>query len=128
MSSAETVVLFRPVGQKELDLIRESGWKRFPSRLAGQPIFYPVLTEDYAISIARDWNTKDTNSGYVGYVVRFRVRKPYLDRHEVHEAGGKKCREYWIAAEEIGDFNDNIVENIELIHEFRPSAESKPHD
>jgi hypothetical protein len=44
----ETTTLYRPVGKQELDLIRESGWKRFPPRLPFQPIFYPVLTEDYA--------------------------------------------------------------------------------
>ena len=45
--------LWRPVGQSELDLIRDSGWQAFPPRLEGQPIFYPVLNEGYAIQIAR---------------------------------------------------------------------------
>ena len=39
----ETTVLFRPVGENELRLIVESGYRRFPSRLPGQLIFYPVL-------------------------------------------------------------------------------------
>jgi hypothetical protein len=91
MTTNGTVVLFRPVGQKELDLIRDSGWKRFPPRLASQPIFYLVLTEDYAISIARDWNTKDPNSGFVGYVLRFEVRRSYIDRHEPHDAGARSA-------------------------------------
>jgi len=120
MTTNEVVALFRPVGQKELDLIRNSGWKRFPPRLAWQPIFYPVLTEDYAVSIARDWNTQDPNSGCVGYVLRFEVRKSYIDRHEPHDVGGRRCREYWIPAEELNEFNDNIVGLIEVIHEFRP--------
>jgi hypothetical protein len=123
MTTIETVVLFRPVGQKELDLIRDSGWERFPPRLAWQPIFYPVLTEPYAISIAHDWNTKDPNSGFVGYVLRFHVRRSYIDHHEPHEAGGQKCREYWIAAEDLVEFNANILGLIEVIHEFRPSSE-----
>ena len=38
-------VLYRPVGQAELDLIAASGWRRFPPRLSHQPIFYPVLSE-----------------------------------------------------------------------------------
>ena len=59
----EFVTLFRPVGQKELDLVRESGWQKFPPRLSWQPIFYPVLSEQYAVQIARDWNTNDPNSG-----------------------------------------------------------------
>ncbi len=55
----KTLELFRPVGQKELDLIVASGFCEFPPRLAWQPIFYPVLSLDYAIEIARNWNTKD---------------------------------------------------------------------
>jgi len=126
MTTQETVVLFRPVGQKELELVRDSGWKRFPARLPTQPIFYPVLTEDYAISIARDWNTKDANSGYAGYVLRFRVLSGYIDRYQPHQVGGSTCREYWIPAEELAEFNDNIVGLIEMLHEFRPNAEIKP--
>lgn len=121
MTADETVVLFRPVGQKELDLVRDSGWKRFPPRLSWQPIFYPVLTEEYAIAIARGWNTKDPNSGYVGYVLRFRVRKSYIDQHLPHDAAGGSYREYWIPAEELDEFNENIVGTIEVIHEFRTS-------
>ncbi len=56
---ADAVVLFRPIGKAELDLIRDSGYTRFPERLPHQPIFYPVLTQEYAEKIARDWNTKD---------------------------------------------------------------------
>lgn len=120
MNAKNTTTLFRPVGQAELDLIEASGWKRFPPRLDWQPIFYPVLTEDYAIRIARDWNTKDRNSQHVGYVLRFDVLQDYLDRHEIHEAGGKELREYWIPAEELNELNDNIVGTISIIHEFRP--------
>ncbi len=51
--------LYRPVGRKELELIRNSGFRVFPSRLPSQPFFYPVVNEEYAVQIARDWNTKD---------------------------------------------------------------------
>jgi hypothetical protein len=124
MTDTPAIVLYRPVGQAELDLIRESSWKRFPPRLEFQPIFYPVLTEDYAIRIARDWNTKDPNSGYVGYVLRFSVRKSYLDQYQPHEAGGRDLLEYWIPAEELDEFNANIVGTIETIHEFRPTEKA----
>jgi len=70
--------LYRPVGQLELDLIEASGWTRFPPRLDWQPIFYPVLSEEYATTIARDWNTKDAANGAVGYVLRFDVDDGYL--------------------------------------------------
>ncbi len=116
----ESVTLYRPVGQLELDLIASSGWRRFPPRLDWQPIFYPVLTEEYATLIARDWNTKDPTNGNVGYVLRFAIAKHYLDSYEPHEAGGRDLREYWIPAEELDAFNDAIIGTIEVIAEYRP--------
>lgn len=122
MSDTETVTLYRPVGQKELDLIRESGFRAFPPRLEWQPIFYPVLNETYATQIAKDWNTKDELSGYVGYVTRFRVRADYLSRYKVETVGAANVhQEYWIPAEDLAEFNDNIIGEIEIIAEFRPS-------
>ena len=123
MSKEAIVTLFRPVGQQELNLIRDAAWRRFPPRLFWQPIFYPVVTEEYAIGIARDWNTKDPNSGHVGYVLRFDIRQEYIERYQTHEVGGKSCVEYWIPAEELEAFNDNIIGQIKVIHEFRPALE-----
>ena len=120
MAANDTLELFRPVGQRELELIRDSGWSRFPPRQPSQPFFYPVLTKDYAASIARNWNTKDLDSGYTGYVLRFKVIKDYIDRYEIHQVGGSKCREYWIPAEELDEFNNNIVGTIEVIQRFVP--------
>lgn len=121
----ETTTLYRPVGQKELDLIRESGFEEFPPRLYFQPIFYPVCTEAYATRIANEWNTKDEASGYVGYVTRFRVRTDYLNQYEVKVVGGSECREYWIPAEDLTEFNRNIVGEIEVIAEYRPEGENQ---
>ncbi len=39
------MILYRPVGTKELELIAESGYREFPPRLPSHPIFYPVLNE-----------------------------------------------------------------------------------
>lgn len=122
MDEQETMTLYRPVGQKELDLIHESGDRAFPPRLSFQPIFYPVLNEDYATQIARDWNTKDAASGFVGYVTRFQVRADYLSRYPVQVVGGSQHQEYWIPAEELEDFNRNIVGTIEVVDEFRPAS------
>ena len=55
---SETVILYRPVGTKELVLIEATDYKAFPPRLPEQPIFYPVANEEYATQIARDWNAK----------------------------------------------------------------------
>ncbi len=112
----ETVTLWRPVGPKELALIEATGMAGFPPRLPEQPIFYPVLTEDYAVKIARDWNVKASGSGFV---TRFEVLKSYLDQYEVQEAGGRAHLEYWIPAEEIDAFNAAIVGKIEVVRQFR---------
>ena len=111
----ETTILFRPVGARELELIRETGFKAFPPRLPEQPIFYPVLNEEYAVQIARDWNEKQEG---VGYVTRFRVRNEYLSRYEVQTVGSSIHREYWIPAAELKEFNPNIVGPIEVVAEF----------
>ncbi len=92
---------------------------RLLPRLPFQPIFYPVLVEEYAVRIARDWNTTDPASGFVGYVTRFRVRSDFLSRYDVQCAGDRDCLEYWIPGEDLDAFNDNIVGEIEVIREFR---------
>jgi len=117
----DVATLYRPIGQKELDLIAESGFQSFPPRLPGQPIFYPVLNEEYAMQIARDWNTKDPASGYVGYMTRFSLRADFAARYEPHQVGGRQHVELWVPAEELAELNDNIVGLIEVIGEHRPS-------
>lgn len=114
----ETVTLYRPVGKKELALIEQSGFTAFPPRLPEQPIFYPVLNEEYGTQIARDWNAK-YNEDKVGYVTKFEVRKEFLDNYEVKVVGGKTHEEYWIPAENLEEFNRNIVGKIEVIAKFR---------
>ena len=114
----ETTTLFRPVGTKELELIRQSDYASFPPRLPEQPIFYPVLNETYATQIARDWNTKH-NPDKVGYVTRFKVRSEYLRNYQPQTVGGASHQEYWIPAEELAEFNKNIIGKIEVISEFR---------
>jgi hypothetical protein len=114
-----TTTLYRPVGQKELDLIVQSDYRGFPPRLAWQPFFYPVLSLDYATQIARDWNTKDAENGSVGYVTCFQVDSDYLSQFTVHRVGGSEHLEYWIPAEELVNFNSKIVGRIEVVSEFR---------
>ena len=115
MPDQTTVTLFRPIGQAELDLIRQAEWAAFPPRLPDQPIFYPVLNEEYAVQIARDWNTRD---GGIGYVVRFEVESAFLRRYEVQTAGARIHQEYWIPAEELEEFNRHIVGRIEVLARF----------
>lgn len=115
-NSTKTVTLWRPIGSEELVLIEQAKMREFPPRLPEQPIFYPVLTEDYAIKIARDWNVKASGAGFV---TRFEVLKSYLDAYDVQEAGGRAHLEYWIPAEEMRAFNDAIVGEIAITQTFR---------
>jgi hypothetical protein len=116
MSANEKLLtLWRPVGPQELELIRQTGMRAFPPRLPEQPIFYPVLTEEYAVKIARDWNVPASGSGYV---TRFQVKRSFIDRYERQEAGGRSHLEYWIPAEDLTAFNAAIVGPIEVVHSF----------
>lgn len=84
---------------------------------AGQPIYYPVLNEDYAIRIARDWNVPACG---VGLVTRFQVDSVFLARYPVRQVGGAPILELWVPAGELEEFNRHIVGLIEVMHEFRP--------
>ncbi|KJS53398.1 hypothetical protein VM98_25515 [Streptomyces rubellomurinus subsp. indigoferus] len=114
-----TTTLWRPTGPQELALVEAADWRAWPPRLPEQPIFYPVLNEDYAIRIARDWNVPASG---VGYVTRFEVDTAFLARYPVQQAGGRTILELWVPAEELGEFNRHIVGRIEVVHEFRPQS------
>ena len=70
------------------------------------------------MQIARDWNAK-YNEDKIGCVTEFAVRKKFLDNYEVKTVGGVTHAEYWIPAEDLEEFNRNIVGKIEVIAEFR---------
>ena len=121
--SFETTTLYRPVGPKELELIAASGFSKFPPRLPEQPIFYPVLNEEYARQIARDWNVPASGAGYV---TRFTLRKDFADRYPIRTVGGSVHQELWIPAEDVAEMNRNIVGAIEVIAEFKTEVKESP--
>lgn len=112
------MILYRPVGQRELELIEESGRRAFPPRLPEQPVFYPVKNIRYAREIAERWNTKDARSGCRGYVTQFEVEDGYISGFEPHIVGGSWHEEYWIPAEELAEFNRHIVGEIQVVDSF----------
>jgi hypothetical protein len=114
--------LYRPVGTKELALIAASGFKAFPPRLPDQPIFYPVTNEEYAVQIARDWNCK-FNEEKKGYVTRFFLHEAYLSQFDRKIVGGKTHEELWVPAEQLAEFNGNILGDIEVIRGFSATAD-----
>lgn len=113
-----SLTLYRPVGLIELRLIAQLGFRAFPPRLPEQPIFYPVLSHDYAIQIARDWNPTDKASGFAGFVTRFDVDQSYADRFEVQTVGATEHRELWVPSEELDEFNRHIVGTITVLESY----------
>ncbi len=118
-----TLTLYRPVGPQELALIEASGWRAFPPRLPDQPIFYPVLNEDYATQIARDWNVKWNGAGFV---TRFQLREDFAARYPVQTVGGSGHQELWVPAEELEDLNRNLVGPIQVISSFGADETGAP--
>ena len=112
----ETITLYRPVGPNELALVEASGWRAFPPRLPGQPIFYLVINEEYATQIARNWNVKESGAGFV---TRFQVDASFIQRYPVQTVGTSVHKELWVPAEELVEFNQHIVGQIEVVAEFR---------
>jgi hypothetical protein len=117
-----TLLLYRPTGPKELALIELSGWKAFPPRLPEQPIFYPVMNEEYATQIARDWNVKASGTGYV---TRFAVDATYAAKFVVQKMGANIHEELWVPAGELEEFNRHIIGTIEVIADFHASNAEK---
>ena len=124
-SDIDAITLWRPTGPEELALVAASGSREWPPRLPGQPIFYPVLNQEYATKIARDWNVKHSGSGYV---TRFRVRRSFLDHYQIHQAGGRTILEYWIPAEDLAELNANIVGRIELVAGYHQAEPPGPEE
>src|SRR3989442_10964711 len=117
--STGTIILYRPVGPEELALIAASGYREFPPRLPEQPIFYPVLNEEYARQIAREWNVSASGAGYV---TRFALRADFAARYPAQKVGSSIHQELWIPAEDLTEMNRNIVGLIEVIAKYKPEA------
>ena len=111
-----TTTLYRPVNHAELDLIAALDYRGFPPRLPDQPIFYPVMNELYAREISEQWNVPAYG---VGYVVKWEMDAGYLSQFEEQNVGGHHHNELWIPAEDLAEFNQFIVGEIEVIAEYR---------
>lgn len=116
------MILYRPTGRKELELVRDSGWKKWPPRLPDQPIFYPVLTFDYAEKIARDWNSVLPAPSNEGFVTQFEISEAMAEKYPVQIAGGSAHQELWVPAEEMDAFNAGIVGEICVVGYYRDKS------
>lgn len=112
------ITLYRPTGANELELIIDSGMKRYPPRLYWQPIFYPVLNFQYAAEIAERWNMVDEDSDGVGFVTAFEIPEEYFKLFQVQTVGLVHHQELWVPATQLDEFNDAIVNGIRVEKAF----------
>lgn len=73
------------------------------------------MNEEYAIQIARDWNVPASGSGFV---TKFEVNTDYVNKFQIQNVGGLIHNELWVPAEELEEFNRNIVGQIEVTKYF----------
>lgn len=91
----------------------------FPPRLPEQPIFYPVLNQEYAVEIGRDWNAPSAHRA--GFVTRFEVEQPYVSRFEFVETPRERIwgfRDEWVTSTDHAPISD--LERAILDGCFRP--------
>lgn len=108
------VILYRAVGELEYRLVKNSAFRSFPMRMSYQDIFFCAVNEENAINIAKDWNARDRENGNVGYVLKFNIRKEFIEKYEL-----RKTNEYYIPAKDFEELNRNLIGYIEGIYEFR---------
>lgn len=118
MMKTQSKTLWRPVGLAEYRLLQAADMKAWPPRLPEQPIFYPVLNQGYAAEIARDWNTQDEFSGFIGIVTEFDIESEYLEKFERKVVGAGRHEELWVPAEDLDEFNGHMVGPIRVVDVF----------
>jgi hypothetical protein len=110
------MILYRPMDIEELRLVYETGMKAFPPRKPEQPIFYPVLTLEYANEIAQRWNAESHSAS--GYVAKFSLDDRYGARFEPQKVGGSHHVELWVPAAELSRFNQHIFPPITIVSAY----------
>ena len=75
-----------------------------------------VQTCALPISGGDSWNVPDSGAGFV---TRFCVNAEFVARYPVKTVGAAVHQELWVPAEELAEFNRNIVGLIEVIAEFK---------
>ena len=110
------MLLYRPVGLRELELIAASGYREYPPRFVWQPIFYPVVTREYARAIIAQWNSKESEAGHCGFITEFDIEDEFVARYPVQQLGGGRIyRELWVPAADLAEWNEHIIGVIRVI-------------
>ena len=96
-----TVLLYRPVGQAELDLVAASDWLEFPLQLPEPPVFY----------LAPPGPAAGLPGTGPGYLLRLAVDADYVAHFE---AAGPEPAELRVPTAELAGFNRRITGRIEV--------------
>lgn len=110
----EVSILYKPVGQQEMELIGSEGFEWIPSDFSN-----PFQSEERAKKIAERWNEED---GRPSFVVRFYVEIDFVNKLQIED------EEYKIPDEEWENLNNAIVGAIEVIKVFDASQTQKAEE
>ena len=119
------MILWRPVSKAELQQIEKSGWREFPSRLTGKPIFYPVLRFPYADEIACDWDTTPDGHCCEGFVTEFEMDDSYLSRIRADALCALNQSELWVPTEQLDEFNSHIIGKIDVVATYSKAGQAE---
>ena len=61
-------------------------------------------------------------------MTRFQVRRCWLENYEIHTVGSGIHKEYWIPADELNEFNENIVGAIQVIRASSEKPRTTDHE
>ena len=115
-------ILYRPVGPQELDLIREANWSRFPPRLPETAHFLPGVERGVRETDRARLERKGKRSRICD-----EVRSIWQLPERIRRPRGWRFSACGILdpAEQLDEFNQNILGKIEVVAEFRPERSSK---
>lgn len=80
-------------------------------------LYRPVGEAEYRL-IAEQWNVRDQNSGFRGYVARFEADDGFPANYAVQTVGRSYHRVCWIPAEDLPELNRRIRGKIQIIQRF----------
>lgn len=110
--------LYRPVGLRELEAIAATNYRAFPQGRPPQPSIDLVFDREEAEKIARDWNTSDAVSGFVGFVTESDLPYSLVSRYQTHAVGTTSHRELRVPPGELDAFNAGLTEPIRVVGHF----------
>ena len=106
--------LFKSVNEAELEEIEKQNFCYFPKNIYKE-FFYPIVTELYAIKLARDFILPAYGKAYV---IKFEIDTSFLKNYNIKNVGSPFNKEYWIPEKDMEEFNKNIGGKFVITKEY----------